>query len=73
MNCFERVGMKVPAKRGGKCACGEMVRFDIVTRRAEHFLVCPVVERRMAKSLETLEVDEAAVAVGARYFGVPDA
>jgi len=60
-NCFARVGMRVPIKRGGKCPCGARVRFDIVKARTEHFMVCPEVDRRIARMQAPLEIDEAAV------------
>jgi gluconate kinase len=60
--------MKVPDKRGGKCRCGEFVRFDVTKHRLEHFMVCPVVDRRL-KKLEQVKVDEDAVARGMAAAG----
>lgn len=56
--------MKVPSKRGGKCPCGAVVRFDVVMRRIEHFMECPVVDRKIAKGVAPVEIDEAAVQLG---------
>ena len=53
--------MRVPSKRGGKCLCGEVVRFDLVKARTEHFMVCPEVDRRIARMQAPIEIDEAAV------------
>jgi hypothetical protein len=46
--------------------CGEFVRFDLVFQRTAHFLVCPVVEERIAEAGIEIpaDLDEAAVKVG---------
>lgn len=72
MTCFDRAGVKVPKCADGvpgRCKCGALVRFDIATRRAEHFLVCPVVDAKITKAQAPLArqmqgVDPAIIAQG---------
>lgn len=61
--CFSRVGMEVPTV-GGDCLCGEFVRFDLAHRRLEHFMVCPVVDERLAHMPPPVDIDEDAVKAG---------
>lgn len=79
MTCFDRAGVKVP-KGPGRCVCGEFVRFDIATKRVEHFLACPVVDRKVTKAQAPLaakmaNVDPATIAMGyqlAQRLGLTD-
>lgn len=67
MTCFDRAGVKVPKCADGvarRCKCGEMVRFDIPTRRVEHFMVCPVVDAKLAKAQVDVRLDAEILAAG---------
>lgn len=71
MTCFTDVGLDVPTT-AGDCVCGEFVRFDLVFKRTEHFMVCPAVDAAIAEHGIPDNIDEAAVKVGMGLAGYPD-
>ena len=68
-DCFAQAGVKIPRRRNGApmagaCACGAEIRFDIATHRANHFLVCPVVDKAVTDAQAPIELDAQALAAG---------